>query len=213
MKINEAEGLVGIPRKTIRYYEQEGLLTPQRNRANGYRDYGEAELDALRKIKLLRKLGLPLSEIRLVQSGDLTLSDALQRHAIALNRERKRLEQSLAMTEALHAQGVTLEALDAQAQLAQMEQLEQEGTTFMNRQTQDKAPAYWGAILSAIAIALLMAAMVAFLIWGYLTDPIPLPLIVLFLLIPVAIIVGLVLALRQRLNELKGDEYDAARNY
>jgi DNA-binding transcriptional MerR regulator len=213
MKINEAEGLVGIPRKTIRYYEQEGLLAPQRNRANGYRDYGEAELDVLRKIKLLRKLGLPLSEIRLVQSGDLTLSDALQRHAIALNRERKRLEQSLAMTEALHAQGVTLEALDAQAQLAQMEQLEQEGTTFMNRQTQDKAPAYWGAILSAIAIALLMAAMVAFLIWGYLTAPIPLPLIVLFLLIPVAIIVGLVLALRQRLNELKGDEYDAARNY
>ena len=60
MKINEVEALVGITRKNIRFYEAEGLLCPRRNSQNGYRDYGNAEVEALRRIKLLRKLGVPL---------------------------------------------------------------------------------------------------------------------------------------------------------
>jgi DNA-binding transcriptional MerR regulator len=77
MKINEVEAQVGITKKNIRFYEEEGLLTPRRNRENGYRDYGEAELRTLRQIKLLRKLGLPLEEIRRLQAGVLTVSDAM----------------------------------------------------------------------------------------------------------------------------------------
>ena len=64
MKINEVEALVGITRKNIRFYEAEGLLTPRRNSENGYRDYGDADIDALQQIKLLRKLGVPLEDIR-----------------------------------------------------------------------------------------------------------------------------------------------------
>ena len=51
-KINEVEALVGITKKNIRFYEAEGLLSPRRNSQNGYRDYGEEEVDALRHIKL-----------------------------------------------------------------------------------------------------------------------------------------------------------------
>ena len=54
MKINEVETLVGITRKNIRFYEAEGLLAPRRNAENGYRDYGEAEVEVLKRIKLLR---------------------------------------------------------------------------------------------------------------------------------------------------------------
>ena len=58
MKINEVEALVGITKKNIRFYEEQGLLSPRRNSENGYRDYGEADVAALRQIKLLRsKLG------------------------------------------------------------------------------------------------------------------------------------------------------------
>ena len=39
MKINQVEQMVGIAKKNIRYYESEGLLSPQRNAVNGYRDY------------------------------------------------------------------------------------------------------------------------------------------------------------------------------
>ena len=37
---------------------------PRRNSENGYRDYGDADIDALQQIKLLRKLGVPLEDIR-----------------------------------------------------------------------------------------------------------------------------------------------------
>lgn len=83
----------------------------------------------------------------------------------------------------------------------------------MNRQTGDRCARYWGAILSAVAMALLMAGMIALLVWCAVIDPIPLALLLVFEAIPSAIIVGIVLALRQRLQELKGDELDDARQY
>ena len=63
LKINEVEALVGITRKNIRFYEAEGLLSPRRNSQNGYRDYGETEVEVLRRIKLLRKLGGSASDV------------------------------------------------------------------------------------------------------------------------------------------------------
>ena len=58
MKINEVEAQVGITKKNIRFYEEQGLLSPRRNSENGYRDYGPEEVETLRQIKLLRKLGV-----------------------------------------------------------------------------------------------------------------------------------------------------------
>ena len=101
MKINEVEALVGITKKNIRFYEAEGLLAPHRNSENGYRDYGEAEVDALRRIKLLRKLGVPLEEIRRMQSGGHTVGDGMRRHLVTLERERENLEQSIRLCSAL----------------------------------------------------------------------------------------------------------------
>ena len=55
MRINEVEAQVGITKKNIRFYEEQGLLHPRRSTENGYRDYGEGELVTLRQIKLLTK--------------------------------------------------------------------------------------------------------------------------------------------------------------
>ena len=86
VKINEVEALVGITRKNIRFYEAEGLLAPRRNSENGYRDYGEAEVSVLLQIKLLRKLGVPLEEIRRMQSGAHTVGDGMRRHLYFLSK-------------------------------------------------------------------------------------------------------------------------------
>ena len=64
MKINEVEAIVGVTKKNIRFYEEQGLLFPRRNSENGYREYGEKEIAELRRIKLMRKLGVPIEEIR-----------------------------------------------------------------------------------------------------------------------------------------------------
>ena len=56
MTIREIEALSGMTRANIRFYESEGLLTPNRME-NGYRDYTRSDLDTLHKIRLLRALG------------------------------------------------------------------------------------------------------------------------------------------------------------
>lgn len=65
MKIKQVEELVGITSKNIRFYEEQGLLTPERAE-NGYREYHEENIKTLKKIKLLRKLGVPVEEIKSV---------------------------------------------------------------------------------------------------------------------------------------------------
>ncbi len=57
MTIREIEALSGMTRANIRFYESEGLLTPNRME-NGYRDYTRSDLDTLHKIRLLRARGL-----------------------------------------------------------------------------------------------------------------------------------------------------------
>ena len=74
MTIKELEERTGMTRANIRYYENEGLLRPARL-ANGYRDYSEADVSALEKIKLLRQLHMDLETIRAVQSGALPLDE------------------------------------------------------------------------------------------------------------------------------------------
>lgn len=217
MKINEVEALVGITKKNIRFYEAEGLLTPRRNSDNGYRDYGEAEVEVLRRIKLLRKLGLPLEEIRQMLSGTHTLGDGMRRHLVTLEREQKNLETSMALCRQLKDREEPLSALDAQALLEEMELLEHQGATFLNRQTGDArrmrrvAP----AVVTVVMVAL-MASLMALMIWGFTTDadqaP-PLPLVVVLVAIPGVIILGVVLALIQRLQEIEKGEIDDARKY
>lgn len=97
MKINEVERLVGITKGNIRFYEKEGLLTPGRNSENGYRDYSEADVIWLKKIKLLRMLDVPIEEILRLKAGSLTLTDAMGRHMIQLERRQANLEPCTAL--------------------------------------------------------------------------------------------------------------------
>ena len=78
MKINEVEQLVGITKKNIRFYEDQGLIHPERNKTNGYRDYSEGDVSLLLKIKLLRRLAIPIEEIRRLLEGRLTLRDCME---------------------------------------------------------------------------------------------------------------------------------------
>ena len=52
MTIKEVEQILNIPRATIRYYEKEKLIDPQRTE-NGYRDYSDEDVELLKKIIIL----------------------------------------------------------------------------------------------------------------------------------------------------------------
>ncbi len=216
MKINEVEAQVGITKKNIRFYEEQGLLSPRRNSENGYRDYGEAEVAVLRQIKLMRKLGVPLEEIRRMQAGG-TVADGMRRHLVTLERERKSLEQSIQLCGSLKDREERLDALDAAALLEEMERLEQTGTTFQDKQKQDAKPVrYAGAVVMALLTTALMAALIVLMVWGFTVDPAdapPLALLLVLVAIPGVIILGVLLALVQRIREIQKGEEDDAKNY
>ena len=215
MKINEVEARVGITKKNIRFYEAQGLLSPRRNSENGYRDYGPDEVETLRRIKLLRKLGLSLEEIRQMQSGAHTVGDGMRRHLVTLERERRNLDRAMELCAALTTREERLDDLDAGALLDEMARME--GTTFQDKQRGDIRPLRYvvpGAI--TLLTVLLMAGLIALILWGFSIDteeaP-PLPLLIVFIAIPGSVILGVVLALVQRVRELGRGEMDDARQY
>ena len=216
MKINEVEERVGITKRNIRYYEKEGLLTPGRNSENGYRDYTEDDVAELKKIKLLRKLDMPLEEIRRMQCGALTLEDAVRRHMIVLERERSNLGTMHALCARVLEEGAQLSGLDAGRYLAEMERMEQEVTRFVNIKKKDTMSRYLGPLGAALIFIVFMAGIIALMVWAFALDPEeapPLPVIVAFIAIPAAVIIGVLVALVQRFQQIKGGEEDAASQY
>ena len=208
---------MGITKKNIRFYEAEGLLAPRRNSENGYRDYGEEEVETLRRIKLLRKLGVSLEEIRQMQTGVHTVGDGMRRHLVTLERERQNLADAARVCEELTDCQERLEALDAQGLLDRMDRMEEEGTTFMDKQKRDmKRRRYVMPVVMAVVMAVLMIALIWLFLWAFETDPAgapPLPLLALFVIIPAVVILGVVIALVQRIREIDKGEEDDARKY
>ena len=217
MKINEVEQLVGVTRRNIRFYETQELLAPARNTQNGYREYGEREVAQLRQIKLLRKLGVPLEEIRRMQKGGSTLSDGMRRHLVTLEREAGNLEHAMDLCRRLQDAGDTLEDLDAAAWLEEMENEERRGTTFQDKHRGDQRTVrYIAPVVVTVLMIALMAGTIALILWAFSQDPgqaPPLPVVVVLVIIPAMVILGVVLALLQRIGEIRKGEADDARNY
>ncbi|MGZ3197999.1 MAG: MerR family transcriptional regulator [Croceibacterium sp.] len=63
MRIGELSRRTGVSVRMLRYYEGEGLLAPQRT-DSGYRDYGPAEEETVRRIKMLGSAGMTLETIK-----------------------------------------------------------------------------------------------------------------------------------------------------
>ena len=58
--------LAGVSSRTLRYYDEIGLLKPMRVNSSGYRIYGRAEVDLLQQILFYRELGMELKEIKIL---------------------------------------------------------------------------------------------------------------------------------------------------
>lgn len=97
--IREVARATGLTSRTLRHYEQIGLLRPSRVASNGYRFYGDAELSRLYRILSLRALELPLSTIQIALDDDATLVDAIASHLALLKERRERTNQQIAVVQ------------------------------------------------------------------------------------------------------------------
>ena len=85
--------LSGVTTRTLRWYDEIGLLKPSRVAESGYRYYGPAEVDRLQDILYYRALGVELARIkRCLDDPSFDRLAALRSHLTALEAERARLE-------------------------------------------------------------------------------------------------------------------------
>lgn len=89
--IAEVTRASGVSSRTLRHYDDIGLLTPAWTGSNGYRYYEREQLLRLQQILLLRELGVNLSEIAAVLDRQADPVAALRRHHERLIAERDRL--------------------------------------------------------------------------------------------------------------------------
>ncbi|MGB3376640.1 MAG: MerR family transcriptional regulator [Microbacterium sp.] len=100
--IQEIARLAGTTSRTLRHYDDIGLLKPSRIAGNGYRHYDEAALVRLQRILLLRELGLGLPQIADVLAsagGAASEASALETHLGWLRQEQQRLARQIASVE------------------------------------------------------------------------------------------------------------------
>ena len=92
--------MAGISARTLRHYDEIGLLKPARVSSSGYRIYGQAEVELLQQILLYRALEMPLEEIaRIVHAPGFSAAQALLTHREMLLNRRATLDILLANVE------------------------------------------------------------------------------------------------------------------
>ncbi|WP_091229533.1 MerR family transcriptional regulator [Microbacterium sp. 3J1] len=100
--IQEIARLAGTTSRTLRHYDDVGLLRPSRIAHNGYRHYDESALVRLQRILLLRELGLGLPQIAEVldpSTAPQSEESALETHLALLREEQSRLARQIASVE------------------------------------------------------------------------------------------------------------------
>lgn len=94
--IQEIARIAGTTSRTLRHYDDIGLLTPTRIASNGYRHYDGTALVRLQRILLLRELGLGLPQIGEVLTRGRDEASALETHLALLQQEQERLSRQIA---------------------------------------------------------------------------------------------------------------------
>ena len=214
MKIKQVEELVGISSKNIRFYEDQGLLTPTRA-DNGYREYHEPEIMRLKQIKFLRKLGVSISQIQELINHSISLDSCLHNHLLELNQQKENIEHAQEITRiALRQDADDIDHLNIDDCLDAMERSEKEGARFMDLDKTDvHRKKSIGAGLGAGIMIVIMALLIGLILWANHQEPLPGWLLAIVLFFPGVILICVIAALIQRLKEIKGGEEDDAAQY
>lgn len=103
-----------MARANIRFYEKEGLIAPERNEVNNYREYSVRDVEALRKIKCLRTLGILVKDIKRIIENELELPEAAEHRLEELKEEKKNLEEIEWMYRYIRQHNVQYETMDSE---------------------------------------------------------------------------------------------------
>jgi len=123
MNIKAAEELSGVSRQNIRFYEREGLLNPDRNPENDYREYQQEHIETLKMIRVMRMLDMPLDQIKLVLEGSISPAKAAKEQKQKLKAQQEQLSAAIRFCEEWSA-FQTMEAVNVDEMISRMESSE-----------------------------------------------------------------------------------------
>lgn len=108
MKLKEVCEATGLTRKTIRLYEEKGLLVPQKEARNGreYREYSQEDVETLREIATLRRAWFTMDEISRMQQDPETIREIFPQYLQWLEAQQQTLRQLLTAARAIDPQQV-----------------------------------------------------------------------------------------------------------
>ena len=129
MTIKELEQQLEIPRATIRFYEKENLISPKRG-GNSYREYSEEDVETLRKIIILRKIGLSVADIKNLLDGNLSLQPVLEKNISELQTQIKELEGAVSVCKIMQNRNEEVSDLDTNLYWNEIEEKEKAGLKF-----------------------------------------------------------------------------------
>ncbi len=132
--MQEIARIAGVTSRTLRHYDDIGLVSPSRVGTNGYRYYDERALVRLQRVLLLRELGLSLPQIGDVLTKDVDEAAVLTTHLDVLRQEQDRLARQIAAVE--H----TIESLEGKETLMAEKALD----GFDHTQYKDEVEERWG---------------------------------------------------------------------
>lgn len=131
MTIKEVEQHLEVPRATVRFYEKEGLINPQRGE-NGYREYSEEDVTRLREIVIFRKLGMSITDIEDVLDGAKPLSEAVAENIMNLEKQIEELKGALLVCRRLRDEKEEIHTFEAEKYWNVIEEEEKKGNRFLD---------------------------------------------------------------------------------
>lgn len=153
MTVRELSAHLGVSVRTLRYYDEIGLLKPQCRTEQGYRDYDAAEIRRLRLILALRTLQFSLKQIKaLLEAPQAEWDAALERHLCQLEAKRESLDNRIALTTWLRVVGTErledIDTRDIDAQMARARRSIDDNAAFMQFKTRanDYTDEQWAEI-------------------------------------------------------------------
>ena len=167
----------------------------------------------LNRIKLFRKLGIPIESIRKMESGEEQLDDCLFKKVHELKSTQQSVEQILGVCQEILSTQARFDNIDTDFYLEEIENLEKGGTQFVNADQENKRHSIVVPIIFAGLIVVLMIALIALLWHLNSIDPAPFGVVGICTLVALAVCAGVIIACIERIKEIKGGELDEARHY
>ena len=207
MFINEVENIVGLSKKSIRYYEENGLLNPKRKENSKYRIYSEDDIRKLKIIKFLRELDVSIRELKLLNDQEITLKECLEDKIVNIEKEEENYHSIKDMCKEIILNEDDFENIDINKYFQKIKVLNKEGFT-MNKKSADKGRQIMGAILATLPFYLVFILILIGFIYSFKNIGVLLLSIIILLFI-IAITVNLI----NRIKEILGGEEDEASKY